>query len=87
MTNILVKLDVQGCEDKAIAGGKRLLQRAKILTVETAMVPLYDRQPLFCDIFTTLDSEGFKYYGALNQSMSASDGSILFADSIFIREA
>jgi FkbM family methyltransferase len=85
--NILVKLDVQGYEDKVIAGGKRLLQRAKILIVETAMVPLYDRQPLFRDIFTTLDSEGFKYYGALNQSMSTSDGSVLFADSIFVREA
>jgi hypothetical protein len=85
--NILVKLYVQGYEDKVIAGGKRLLQRAKILIVQTAMVPLYDRQAFFRDIFTTLDSDGFKAYGALNPPMSLSDRSVLFADSIFVRKA
>jgi FkbM family methyltransferase len=85
--NVLLKLDVQGYEDKVLAGGKYLLERAKILIVETAMVPLYDGQPLFRDIFTTLDNHGFRYKGALSQSPSPIDGSILYSDSIFVRDA
>jgi FkbM family methyltransferase len=84
--NILVKIDVQGYEDKVIAGGKRLLKRAKLLIVETSMVPLYDGQPLFRDIFTSLENQGFQYNGALNQALGPIDGSVLYADSVFIRE-
>jgi FkbM family methyltransferase len=83
---ILVKLDVQGCEDKVIAGGKYLLGRTKVLIVETSMVPLYEGQPLFRDIFTILEHQGFKYSGALSQSFSSIDGSVLYADSVFVRE-
>jgi FkbM family methyltransferase len=83
---ILVKLDVQGAEDKVIVGGKTLLQRAKVLVVETSMDSLYQGQPLFADIFKLLDGLKFRYKGALNQAFSPLDGSILYADSVFIHE-
>jgi len=85
--NVLVKLDVQGCEDKVIEGGQRLLQRAKILIVEMSMVALYEGQPLFRHIFTMLDRLGFTYHGALSQFASPSDGSVVQADAIFVRDA
>jgi len=84
---ILVKLDVQGAEDKVIGGGKSLLQRAKVLIVETSMDSLYKGQPLFADIFKLLEGLGFRYKGGLSQAFSPLDGSVLYADSIFIREA
>jgi FkbM family methyltransferase len=84
--NVLMKLDVQGCEDRVIAGGKCLLGRTKVLVVETSMVPLYASQPLFRDIYSILDQQGFKYHGALSQFASPLNGSILQADSIFINE-
>jgi FkbM family methyltransferase len=84
---ILVKLDVQGAEDKVIGGGKELLQRAKVLIVETSMDSLYKGQPLFADIFKLLEGLGFRYEGALSQAFNALDGSVLYADSIFIRGA
>lgn len=84
---ILVKIDVQGAEDKVIAGGQILLQRAKVLIVETSIEPLYEGQPLFADIFELVDSLGFKYKGSLSQGLSALDGSVLYADSIFVRNA
>jgi|RhiMetdeSRZDD1v2_1073273.scaffolds.fasta_scaffold15181_3 FkbM family methyltransferase len=83
---ILVKFDVQGTEDKVIAGGKCLLQRARILIIETSMDSLYQGQPLFADIFKLLEDQGFRYTGALGQSFSPLDGSVLYADSIFIRK-
>jgi hypothetical protein len=85
--DVLVKLDVQGCEDKVIEGGKCLLQRTKILIVETSMVPLYEGQPLFRQIMTMLDRLGFSYYGALSQFANPIDGSVLQADAIFMRDA
>jgi hypothetical protein len=85
--NVLVKLDVQGYEDKVIEGGKCLLQRAKILIVETSIVPLYEGQPLFRHIFTMLDRQQFTYHGALSQLTSPIDGSVLQADAIFMRDA
>jgi FkbM family methyltransferase len=83
---ILLKLDVQGAEDKVIAGGEGLLRRAKVLIVETSMDSLYDGQALFGDIFKLLEGLGFKYKGALSQAFSTLDGSVLYADSVFIRE-
>jgi len=83
--NVLIKLDVQGYEDKVIAGGKRLLQRAKILIVETSMEPLYEGQPLFRDIFTTLDRLCFTYKGTLSQMPSPIDGRVLYTDAVFTR--
>jgi FkbM family methyltransferase len=85
--NVLVKLDVQGYEDKVIEGGERLLQHTKVLIVETSMVLLYEGQPLFRDIFTMLDHLRFTYHGALSQFASPIDGSVVQADAIFIRDA
>jgi hypothetical protein len=48
---------------------------------------LYDRQPLFRDIFTTLNSEGFNAMVRSISPRSPSNGSVLFADFIFAREA
>ena len=83
---ILVKLDVQGCEDRVIMGGKCLLGRTKVVIVETSTAALYDGQPLFHDIFALLDQLGFRYNGALSQAFSAIDGSVLYADSVFIKK-
>ena len=84
---ILVKLDVQGAEDKVIGGGRSLIQRAKVLIVETSMDSLYEGQPLFADIFKLLDGLGLRYKGALSQAFSTLDGSVLYADSVFVRDA
>src|SRR5262249_29707909 len=75
---ILVKLDVQGAEDKVIEGGKELIRRAKILIVETSMDSLYKGQPLFAEIFKLLEALGFRYKGALSQALSELDGSVLY---------
>ena len=84
---ILLKLDVQGAEDKVIGGGKELIRRAKVLIIETSMESLYEGQALFGDILKLLQGLGFRYKGALSQAFSPLDGSVLYADSIFIREA
>ncbi|RPJ77658.1 MAG: FkbM family methyltransferase [Alphaproteobacteria bacterium] len=83
--NLLIKIDVQGYEDKVIAGGTELIKKAKILIIETSFLPLYVGQPLFENIYDSL-RENFRYMGALSQSRNLIDGSILQEDSIFMRK-
>ena len=85
--NLLIKIDVQGFEDKVIAGGKNVIKCAKIIIIETSFQPLYIGQPLFEDIYDSLKTD-FRYMGALgNIRKNKLDGSPLFQDSIFVSKS
>ncbi|HUT62217.1 MAG TPA: FkbM family methyltransferase [Phycisphaerae bacterium] len=83
--NILVKLDVQGFEDRVIAGGRKVIERAHILIVETSFRELYRGQKLFGEIYTLLRDLGFSYHGCVGQVVDPRDGSALQADSVFLK--
>jgi FkbM family methyltransferase len=83
--NILLKLDVQGYEDKVIAGGGETLKRVRVVISETSFLPLYEGQTLFRDVHGFLEKAGFVFQGNLNQMFNPSDGRIVSADSIFVR--
>jgi FkbM family methyltransferase len=83
--NILIKIDVQGFEDRVIAGGLKTIQMAKLLILETSFESLYDNQPLFDTIYETVKRMGFAYHGNFSQLLSPIDGNILQADGIFIK--
>jgi len=85
--NLLIKIDVQGFEDKIIAGGKNIIRQAKILILETSFQPLYAGQPLFEDIYDSL-KEYFRYMGSLGEPIiDRIYGSPLFEDSIFVKKS
>lgn len=81
---ILVKLDVQGFEDKVISGGLQVISQASILIVELSVELLYEGQPLFGDIYKTLVNLGFRYRGNYDQLLDPNDGKVLQIDGIFI---
>lgn len=83
--NVLVKIDVQGTEDKVIMGGERLLSRASVLIVETCFEPLYKAQPLFDGIYDLLRERGFIYAGNENPRRNPENGRILYCDSVFCK--
>jgi FkbM family methyltransferase len=83
--NILIKIDVQGFEDKVIVGGLRTIEIAKLLIVEMSFETLYDGQPLFDTIYETLKGKGFAYHGNLTHLLNPIDGNVLQADGIFIK--
>jgi FkbM family methyltransferase len=84
--NILIKIDVQGYEDRVISGGMNLILRAKLLIIETSFQMLYQGQPLFDEVYYLLRDKGFKYMGNLDQLRSPADGSVLQADAIFVKQ-
>lgn len=83
--NLLIKIDVQGYEDRVIRGGTQVVTRAKVLIVEVSFQPLYESQPLFDSIYQMLDERGFKYAGSMDQLTSPVDGSIVQCDAIFLK--
>lgn len=84
--NVLVKLDVQGYEDRVIRGGRETISRAAAVICEVSFEPLYEGQPLFDDINCQLRELGFRYRGSWRQLPDPRDGHLLQADAIFLRE-
>jgi FkbM family methyltransferase len=82
---LLLKLDVQGYEDKVIAGGEDVVARATIIIVEVSYETLYDGGPLFDDIYRILKARGFTYRGNFEQVLSPKDSRALQGDAIFCR--
>ena len=82
--NLLIKIDVQGYEDRVIRGGKDTVSRAKVLIVETSFQTLYDSQILFDSIYEMLKKLGFRYTGNMDQLNNPLDGSVLQCDAVFV---
>jgi FkbM family methyltransferase len=83
---LFLKLDVQGFEDKVIAGGRETFKRASLILIETSFVELYEGQPLFGDIHRMLSELGFSYHGAAAEHRNPKTGELLYQDSIFVRQ-
>ena len=83
---ILIKVDVQGFEDRVIRGGKAVFGMASVVICELSMEKLYEGQPLFHDLYEQLTQMNFHYKGNFEQLLSPVDGRVLQADGIFMRE-
>lgn len=79
----LVKIDVQGYEDKVLDGGSIFLQDAGFILIEMSFRELYQGQKLYNDIYYRLMELGFEYIGCIDQLLSPVNSEILQADSLF----
>lgn len=84
--NILIKVDVQGYEEKVIKGGEKTFSKAAALIIESAFEPFYAGQWLFDDLYTHLSAKGFKFMGFADQVTSKKTGIPIYADAIFIKK-
>ncbi len=82
--DILIKLDVQGYEDRVIRGGRETFKKATACIVEIALDRLYENQAEFRDIFILMDSLGYRYAGNLDQ-ICAKDGHVRYLNAIFLK--
>jgi FkbM family methyltransferase len=81
----LLKIDVQGYEDRVLQGASELLKQISYVIVEVSVSPLYEKQAKFHNIYTFLLESGFAYDGNLEQLVSPADGAILQVDALFSR--
>ena len=84
--NIFLKIDVQGFEEKVLAGGRQTIARAKVVLLELSYELLYENQPLFADIYEIMKDLGFRFQGTMAQMPHPKDGRLLDADCFFVRD-
>lgn len=82
---VLLKLDVQGYEEKVLKGSEKTLEKVKIILTEVSFVELYKGQVLFEDLNNFIKSKGFNFYGCSNLLLNPKNGFPLQADAIFIK--
>jgi FkbM family methyltransferase len=83
---ILLKLDVQGYEDRVLRGAARILPRVHACMLEVGVDPLYVAQAAFKDIVTLLDQFGLTYAGNIEQVLGP-DGRVMWLDALFLRHS
>ncbi len=81
-SEILIKLDVQGYEDRVIAGGVNTFSKADACILEVSLDTLYKDQAGFRELLTMLDELGYCYIGNMDQ-VYAEDGHCIFLDAVF----
>jgi FkbM family methyltransferase len=84
--NIFIKIDTQGFEEKILDGAVNFIKKAKGLLVETSLVPLYEGQALFPQIFERITKQGFELYGVQPAFINKETGRMLQIDAVFFRK-
>ncbi len=79
----LIKIDVQGHEKAVIDGGQQTLRCADVVALEVSFYVLYEKQPLFAEIFRAMSELGFVYRGNIEQFRSKDGRRVLYADAVF----
>jgi FkbM family methyltransferase len=82
--NLMIKVDVQGYEDKVILGGENTFSKATTIMIEMGFVELYQNSPLFNDIYQQLMTLGFEFNGFLGQSRDK-NGKMIWGDALFFK--
>jgi hypothetical protein len=81
----LIKIDVQGYEDRVLRGGPMTIGKAKYCVIEMSMLPLYEGGPLFDDIYGMMRTMGFRLVG-ITGDLRGRSGRQLQADGIFVNQ-
>ena len=82
--DVLIKLDVQGFEDRVILGGQETFRHTAACIVEVCLDTLFEGQPAFLRIVKLLTELGFEFGGNLEQ-FPADDGHVMVIDAVFVR--
>lgn len=81
---LVIKMDVQGFEDRVIAGGQETLRRAAGVVLEVCLAPLYEGQPSFAGLHDSLASLGLRFAGTRDQYFGEG-GRVIYLDACFLR--
>jgi len=83
---ILLKIDVQGFEDRVIAGAGVFLKRVHWVLMEVSFSKLYDGERDFETIVDLLKAHGFRFVRPMNFHISPKTGEIIEMDALFVVE-
>lgn len=82
---ILVKIDVQGVEDRVIRGGREFLKEVDWVLMEVSFEELYEGEHDFISLMAMMEENGFHFLRPLNFHVSPLTGQIMEMDALFGR--
>ncbi len=80
---ILLKIDVQGFEDRVIGGASQFLRRVEWVLMEVSFATLYEGERDFQTIVELLKENGFRFVRPMNFHVSPMTGEIIEMDALF----
>jgi len=80
---IFLKIDVQGFEDRVIAGAGSFLERVRWVLVEVSFSRMYEGESDFETIVDLLKAHGFRFVCPMNFHVSPRIGRIIEMDALF----
>jgi FkbM family methyltransferase len=81
-----LKADVQGFEQRVLAGAARTLESVRLLEVELSLVQLYEAGPLFAEMLEYLKDLHFQPIWFERAFIDADTGRLLQVDGIFAKD-
>jgi FkbM family methyltransferase len=82
---LMLKLDVQGFEDRVLEGASRTLERVRVVECELSLVPLYEGQALITDLLQSLAATGFVLVELFDGFRDESTDELLQVEGFFVR--
>jgi FkbM family methyltransferase len=82
---ILLKIDVQGYEDRVLAGASTLLKSVDFVILEISFKPLYEGEKSSNEMIHLMEQHGFIFLRPLNWNISPQNGEIIEIDALFSR--
>ena len=83
---ILLKIDVQGFEDRVISGAGSFLERVRWVLMEVSFSKLYEGERDFETILNLMKKHGFQFVRPMNFHFSPKTGEIIEMDGLFVRK-
>lgn len=86
-----LKIDVQGSELMIFQNGRHALRNVVVIQTEVSFIPLYKKQPLFCEVEAELRSQGFvphkfEKIKMWNRAGKTDPEQLLEADIVYVRD-
>jgi FkbM family methyltransferase len=82
---VLMKLDVQGFELEVLRGGSKLLSKAELVILETALISYNAGGALFAEVIQFMANNGFVTYDFCGQFRRQTDSALFQTDVAFVK--
>ena len=83
--SVFLKVDVQGYEDKVLQGASNSIAKIRGLQIELSVIPLYEGQLLFDDLYQQIRRFGFELHGLFPVYIDSESGRTLQFDAVFFK--
>ena len=85
LDDVVLKLDVQGYEERVLLGALETLKKVSWIQAEVMFDQLYSGQASLHDLLDILEPLGFRYAGNAEQAANPFTKAYMYADMLFVR--